>query len=344
VPRPYVVFSTRQQRRLAPIVIAISLLLAQIPCVAQTTAQLQRDEGIALYKAGRAAEAVKLLKQAVKADKDDFEAWHYLGLSLIDLDEPDLSNATKSFEKALLIKPSFAMGHAALSYALLLQSKLSGAMAEAQRALELDANSADAHYVIGAVSLKTDKPREALQEAEDALKLNPQLAVAYLLKSQALVDWSRAFVSTESDGARSSRYQEAASALEQFLQLSRRNRQREIWKEQLNSLQFYAASYRDPATKVHFPPDVTTKARIFSKTEPQYTEEARSKLVTGRVIIAATFGADGTVNHLLVVKDLPCGLTERSMNAARQIKFMPALLDGRPVSTFIRLEYDFNLY
>jgi tetratricopeptide (TPR) repeat protein len=344
VPRTHLVVSTRHHRRLAPIIIAISLLLVQNPGVGQITAQQKRDEGIALYKAGRAAEAVKVLQQAVKANQEDYEAWHYLGLSLIDLDEPDLSNATKSFEKALLIKPSFAMSHAALSYALLLKSKLSGAMAEAQRALELDAKNADAHYVIGVVSLTTDKPREALQEAEDALKLNPQLAVAYLLKSQALVNSPNALAGTESDVARSSRYQEAASALEQFLQLSHTYRQRETWKEQLNSLQFYAASYRDTATKVHLPTYVTTKARIFSKPEPQYTEEARSKLVTGRVIIGATFGADGTVSHLLVVKDLPCGLTERSMNVARQIKFTPALIDGRPVSTFIRLEYNFKLF
>jgi len=41
---------------------------------------------------------------------------------------------------------------------------------------------------------------------------------------------------------------------------------------------------------------------------------------------------------------LPYGLTERAIAAARQIKFTPATKDGRPVSMYIQLEYNFNLY
>ena len=38
------------------------------------------------------------------------------------------------------------------------------------------------------------------------------------------------------------------------------------------------------------------------------------------------------------------GLTENSIRAARKIVFAPATIDGRPVSTFIQLEYNFNLF
>jgi len=41
---------------------------------------------------------------------------------------------------------------------------------------------------------------------------------------------------------------------------------------------------------------------------------------------------------------LPFGLTEQAIAAARQIKFVPAVKDGRPVSVFMQLEYNFNLY
>lgn len=40
----------------------------------------------------------------------------------------------------------------------------------------------------------------------------------------------------------------------------------------------------------------------------------------------------------------PYGLTEASVRAARKIKFIPATVDGRPVSMFVQLEYHFNLY
>jgi hypothetical protein len=36
--------------------------------------------------------------------------------------------------------------------------------------------------------------------------------------------------------------------------------------------------------------------------------------------------------------------TEASIIVARKIKFIPATLDGRLVSVFIQLEYNFNLY
>jgi hypothetical protein len=38
----------------------------------------------------------------------------------------------------------------------------------------------------------------------------------------------------------------------------------------------------------------------------------------------------------------PDGLTEMAINVARRIKFIPATKDGRPVSTYLQLE--FNLY
>jgi hypothetical protein len=44
------------------------------------------------------------------------------------------------------------------------------------------------------------------------------------------------------------------------------------------------------------------------------------------------------------MQSLPYGLTEAAIAAARQIKFEPATLDGKPVSMFMQLEYNFNLY
>jgi hypothetical protein len=37
-------------------------------------------------------------------------------------------------------------------------------------------------------------------------------------------------------------------------------------------------------------------------------------------------------------------LTEKAISAARMIKFMPAMKDGRAVSQYIQIEYNFNLY
>ena len=90
--------------------------------------------------------------------------------------------------------------------------------------------------------------------------------------------------------------------------------------------------------------EVTSKIRILSKPEPPYTEAARKHQITGTVILQAVFSASGQVTDIRPVSGLPHGLTEKAIAAARQIKFVPAQKDGRPVSMYYRIEYNFNLY
>jgi len=90
--------------------------------------------------------------------------------------------------------------------------------------------------------------------------------------------------------------------------------------------------------------DVTTKARLISKPEPQYTEDARKNQVTGTVVLKVVFASNGSVQNIRTVSGLPYGLTERAIAAARQIKFVPATKDGHQVSMWMQLEYNFNLY
>ncbi|MEO7970007.1 MAG: energy transducer TonB [bacterium] len=96
--------------------------------------------------------------------------------------------------------------------------------------------------------------------------------------------------------------------------------------------------------KVFSGKDVNSKARVLSKPEPQYTEEARKNQITGTVVLRAVFTSGGQVANISARSGLPFGLTERAIAAARQIKFVPATKDGHPVSMYIQLEYNFNLY
>ena len=90
--------------------------------------------------------------------------------------------------------------------------------------------------------------------------------------------------------------------------------------------------------------EVTTRATITFKPEPGFTGKARSNNVSGVVRLRAVLGSDGTVRNISVIKGLPDGLTEKAVAAARKIKFKPATIDGRPVSQFVVLEYNFNIY
>jgi TonB family protein len=89
---------------------------------------------------------------------------------------------------------------------------------------------------------------------------------------------------------------------------------------------------------------VDQRARVLSKPEPQYTEEARRNQIAGTVTLRAVFASSGEVVQIRALNSLPFGLTERAIAAARQIKFVPAMKDGRAVSVYMQLEYNFNLY
>jgi TonB family protein len=89
---------------------------------------------------------------------------------------------------------------------------------------------------------------------------------------------------------------------------------------------------------------VEQRARVLFKPEPQYTEDARKNQIQGTVMLRVVFASNGDVVQIRAVRTLPFGLTERAIAAARQIKFVPAVKGGQPVSVFMQLEYNFNLY
>lgn len=313
-------------------------------------------QGIKLYDQGNTEEAIKVLKKIVKDRQDDVDAWYHLGLAYFHHDK--LKDARKAFEMAVRLRPNFALARSNLAYTLLDLNKFSDASGEAQNALALDPANATAHYVMGVVYMKEGMPAKAVIEAEAALKARNNFLAALLLKSQALFAAYMAETyeiaagasppsTEESSAARESMLKEAADSLEKYLQLEPNAANAEIWREQLETLRFYASlrGKTKRETQIYSGKDMLqTKVRIISKPEPAYTDAARQAGVEGKVVLQAVFAADGKVKYILVLRPLPKGLTEKAVDAARKIKFAPAVKDGKPVSMFYRIEYNFNLY
>jgi len=55
------------------------------------------------------------------------------------------------------------------------------------------------------------------------------------------------------------------------------------------------------------------------------------------------FSKTGRVEYIQVFQGLPGGLTEESIKAAQKMEFVPAMKDGKAVSMWMQLEYDFSL-
>lgn len=328
---------------------------------AQAPVSQDRQAGIVFYNEGKTAEAISALRSAIKQDKADGDAWYYLGLALVRVD--NMKAARKALSEAVRLKPEFAPAHTGLAYTLMATSKNEAAEREARTAIELNQADAMAHYVLGVVDLRFWRNREAEQEANTAISQRPNFGPAYLLKSQALLalegDESSKISKVISVGDRSQptereteerkesarkmreHYAAAASALEMYLRLVSSNSETATWKDQLETLKVYA---RQSPTAIYSGSEVTTKVRVLSKPEPSYTSQARSAGIAGTVILRAVFTAYGTVENILVVRSLPGGLTAESIQAARRIKFTPATKDGKPVAAFMELQYNFNFY
>ena len=327
----------------------------------------ERERGAQLLTQGAFDAAALALRRAVKQDPSDAEAWRMLGVSLGQAG--DLKEARKAFEKVLKLLPASADARADFAYTLLLVGKERDARREAERALKLDPGHAAARYVLTALKLRSGKAAAALAEAEALLRLRPDFPAAAALAGQALLavyvgelervsekypvppdadEDARRPVLEKRDAALApvlSRMQEAAARLEAFAAARPDKRTAEAWSELAETLRVYSRRANRPTDAGPFrQAEVAQKAIITFKPEPGFTEEARKNNVNGLVRLRAVLATDGRVKHILVMKGLPHGLTEKAVAAARQIRFTPAVKDGRPVPQFIILEYNLNVY
>jgi TonB family protein len=92
------------------------------------------------------------------------------------------------------------------------------------------------------------------------------------------------------------------------------------------------------------PNEVSVRAKITFRPEPTYTEKARVKNIKGKVTMDVVLCQSGSVTDITVIEGLPQGLTEQAIDAARRIKFEPAVKDSKQVPQMMRLEYFFNVF
>jgi protein TonB len=76
----------------------------------------------------------------------------------------------------------------------------------------------------------------------------------------------------------------------------------------------------------------TTIARPLSLVRPSYTEEARRARVQGRVRIELAINDRGEVEEARVLDGLGYGLDEAALDAARHLRFSPAMRCSKPIA------------
>ncbi|HEY6046359.1 MAG TPA: TonB family protein, partial [Pyrinomonadaceae bacterium] len=87
----------------------------------------------------------------------------------------------------------------------------------------------------------------------------------------------------------------------------------------------------------------TRHAKVIYRVEPAYTEDARANQITGSVVLTVTVGHDGLPQSIQVRKSLYPSLDQSAIEAARKMRFEPAMKDGQPVSEVLLVEFNFMM-
>jgi TonB family protein len=84
-----------------------------------------------------------------------------------------------------------------------------------------------------------------------------------------------------------------------------------------------------------------TGGKLLKRVMPRYPDEARRAGISGDVVLAANIGTDGMLHNLRVISGSPV-LRDEALSAARQWRYIPAMLSGKPVETDTRITISFH--
>jgi TonB family protein len=330
------------------LLLTVSLItLCVVPAFAQPT---DRDAYLTLFRQGEFEKAAALLKQVTKKEGSNADAWYHYGMALAQTGRE--KDSVKAFQKAIALKPTDDIYHAGLAQAYMLAGDKNMETA-ARKSLELskDANP-QAHWVLGVWALRSGDYKTAHDEAARTLELQPNNVPALALESQALVSLyiEQRNAVPRSASTSAALLVQAADTLDKFVAMSQPGSVTDVYRQQAESIRFFADYYSDPNRRPVRPADPAvagdpafTPVKIIEKRPAPYTPSARANYISGTARLLVGFGPDGTVKHVIVTKPLDPGLDQNAVRAAREIKFEPAKRNGVPVPAVLTVEYNWQI-
>ncbi|HKW16042.1 MAG TPA: TonB family protein [Terriglobales bacterium] len=85
-----------------------------------------------------------------------------------------------------------------------------------------------------------------------------------------------------------------------------------------------------------------TQGMVLHRVQPMYPPLARTARVQGSVVLAAVIGKDGTIQNLHVLSGHPL-LTQAALDAVKQWRYRPYILNGEPVEVDTQVTVNFTL-
>jgi TonB family protein len=136
-------------------------------------------------------------------------------------------------------------------------------------------------------------------------------------------------------------FAQAGTTIDEILKLQPPDEEK--WRERRETMSLYSQPTSPPESRTVFGSgEVQKRAHLVDAPAASYPDEALAAKAKGEVRLRLVLAGDGTVKYIFPMKPLKHGLTEAAIEAARQIKFEPAIRDGQRVSQFTTLSYEFK--
>lgn len=317
-------------------------LLFLCPVLAQPQDQVNADAAAAM-KAGNFDKAAKLYKKLTKAEPNNAEAWYQLSLAYL-ADKKD-EKAADALEKATTINTKEPRYWRTSASVLISIDRVARAEIAAKKLIELQPNVADSYYFYAFISILKEEFLTAETQIEKMIALNPSSPDPYFLRGSL-------YLRQVPDGQyqnRAETFQKADAAFQRYTELNKNGPLAVTVQEQIAAVRWFANFYKKrgdstPKDSGQSPAEPGTKLAVKKAKAPDYTQEARGTGLSGIVILLVAFRADGTIGTILVLRGLGYGMTEKAVEAAKQIKFEPVIKNGVPVDVVRRVEYSFSVY
>ncbi len=134
-------------------------------------AEKDKNDGIALYNAGKFADAIPRLEKALEWEPGDHETRGYYAMALTRGGKPN--EAIEQWLRVLKFSPEWAEAHYWLGIAYLSTDRMKKAMEHWVRTAEIDSTHIGAHYNLGLAYVKMGLLPLAVEEWSTVLLIDP---------------------------------------------------------------------------------------------------------------------------------------------------------------------------
>lgn len=86
-----------------------------------------------------------------------------------------------------------------------------------------------------------------------------------------------------------------------------------------------------------------TQGMVLKRVQPMYPQMAKIARVQGPVVLAAIIGKDGTIQNLHVISTASPLLNQAALDAVKQWRYRPYILNGEPVEVDTQITVNFTL-